>query len=279
MIPIARLSLVGSLLVACSSGPGADPSAIPVAGAERSGTTVKDPPATPARGADDSAITVGDDAGGPPTVIQEGTVIDFNSGAPVAGATVSVGGQLATSDALGHYAIPVETGAPFPTEVSASGYVDVNDQWAVYAQAATRSPTVLVSTASEAAIAEQLDAYDPTLGALMIEVLAIGDCHDVTGAQIQPSQASARIAYFAGNLPASGSNGVTSASAPWAIVYNLPPGAPVDVTVTSPTCATADRPVNLATVTYYEVVPILAGQLGLERVFLGRLPPESMPGE
>ena len=114
-------------------------------------------------------------------------------------------------------------------------------------------------------------------GRLLIQVVAIGDCKAISGAQISASQANAKVAYFSAGLPQAGRTYAAGVGIPSAIVYNLVPGAAVDVTVVSPWCATADRPVTLDNVTYYEVVPVAAGTLAFERVFIGRVPPESIP--
>ena len=231
------------------------------------------------RSADDVLSNSAASMGPHPTALQRGTVIDFGSDAPIANATVRVADRTVTSDALGRYALPVDTRAPFPTEVSADGYVPLTDQWAVLEVDAERSATFLFSTTRAKAILGALDGYDAALGVLMIEAIAIGDCRDVSGAQIHASQPAAKIAYFSGGLPRSGLDHVTAGEIPSAIVYDLAPGAAVDVTVDSPSCAAADRPVRLNDVTYYEVVPVAQAGLSFERVFLGLVPPESAPAE
>ncbi len=213
----------------------------------------------------------------PATALQQGTIVDVESGWSVPNALVRVGDATTTTDQAGNYALPVETRAPFATLVSAAGYLPVTDQWTVLNVSADRSPTPLFSTARADAILGALDSYDATLGVLLIQVVAIGDCKAISGAQISASQANAKVAYFSAGLPQAGRTYAAGVGIPSAIVYNLVPGAAVDVTVVSPWCATADRPVTLDNVTYYEVVPVAAGTLAFERVFIGRVPPESIP--
>lgn len=53
-----------------------------------------------------------------------GSVVDSQNGSPLAGATVSVnrGQRATTTDAFGTYRIQVPGGAPFPVQVTMTGY-------------------------------------------------------------------------------------------------------------------------------------------------------------
>ena len=42
--------------------------------------------------------------------------------------------------------------------------------------------------------------------------------------------------YFKGGFPSNTATSVTAGELPSAVIYNLPPGAPVQLTITHPTC-------------------------------------------
>ncbi|WP_329457972.1 carboxypeptidase regulatory-like domain-containing protein [Streptomyces sp. NBC_01497] len=60
-----------------------------------------------------------------PHATVDGTVTDSATGAPVAGATVALGGFQATTDAGGHWTIAAQVGS-YPLSVSAFGYADAD---------------------------------------------------------------------------------------------------------------------------------------------------------
>jgi hypothetical protein len=171
------------------------------------------------------------------TVTQHGTIIDYRTKKPIAGATVSAAGKAVTSDATGAYAFSVEPGVPYIIAVTAPGYDELVLQERSIDADEDDGVMNLVSTADAALVISQLDGYDPSLGALSVWVLATGNCWTSEGATVSVSPAgAAKVKYFAGGMPSASQTSVVPSELPSAIIYNTQPGVPLTVTVGNTAC-------------------------------------------
>ena len=189
------------------------------------------------------ARDAGPDTGSPELVTQSGTVVDFQSQQPIVGATVAAAGETATTDATGTYSFTVQAGVPYTVTASAPGYgTMVQEERSIEADEADGKMN-LVSTAQSSLLAEALDGYDANLGVLSVGLFPTGSCASADGATISVSPpGAARVTYWMNGAPSPSQTSVHFDTFPAAIVYNVQPGVPLTLTVTSPTCTQVPFP-------------------------------------
>jgi hypothetical protein len=237
-----RLALLPPLaLVACPGGihEVGDPSAQDAA------------PPPPEAGADAGAGTRPDasaDVGSLPLVTQSGSVIDFVTREPIAGATVTVTGHAVTTvttDASGAYAFSVRAGVPYIVSAVASGYVkNVYPERSLSADESDGSMN-LVSQVESKAVASLLSGYDASLGVVAVEVIATGGCASVDGATITVSPAGqSQVRYFVNGQPSATQASAVAGAVPSALFYDVQPGVPLRFGVTHPTCTLVPFPTD-----------------------------------
>jgi hypothetical protein len=148
-------------------------------------------------GDDSTPVTPKKDAGPdvvPPTeggptadIVQKGKITGLGANAPaVQGATVTIAGKEATTDARGEYSIAVGKGQPFNMRVRAAGYYGVLEQeWSID-ETTDRGRTTLISEAAAGVLipALQANGLQLNLGVLAIIVKSAGACADIGGAVV-----------------------------------------------------------------------------------------------
>jgi hypothetical protein len=182
----------------------------------------------------------------PGIVMQHGTIIDFGSNKPIAGATVTANDATATTDAKGNYQLPVHQGEAFEMSVSAPGYAGLMEQQTALADDYDRGKTTIVPMNLATLLKNTFDGYDATLGILSVGVLTTASCASAEGAKITVSgQEGAQLKYFVSGLPAGDRETVKAGEFPSAVIYNLTPNVPVSISITHPTCKQAAFPFTI----------------------------------
>jgi hypothetical protein len=184
-------------------------------------------------------------------VTQHGTIVDYGTKAPIAGATVAAAGESVTTDATGAYSFSVEPGEPYIISVTAPGYGKLVLQERSIAADEDDGEMNLVSTAEANAVAAALDGYDSSLGALSVEVLATGSCASPAGATISVLPAgAARVAYFLNGMPSAPQTSVNPFALPSAVIYNVQPGVPLTLFVGETQCTQVPFPTVQGAIRY-----------------------------
>lgn len=199
----------------------------------------------------------------PATANDLGTVLDYTSQQPVAGMLVSEGDTLsATTDSTGRYTIAVPVGAPFSRVVTGPKYT--RTWFAERSLAADFDQTASVPLLSLFQLGTgALPGYDATRGIVYILVQPTGSCASVEGGTITVNAPDdTKQAYFSGLLPSQTQKAFAKPGKPLnpvAVVYNVPPGAQLDLTVIHPTCTAVPFPAVVGDVTYTGHVTVEAG--------------------
>ena len=225
--------------------------------------------------------TAGTGTGGPGTgpdlhntdpafVVQHGIILDFDSSKPVAGATIIAGDQTATSDATGAYALKVHKSQPFQMNVTASNYVKLVEQETVLDADYDRGKTTIVPQDLATLLHNTLQGYDPTLGVLSVAVIATGSCTDEGHTKIRVTGADkSKVRYMIAKMPSNVAEDVQTGEFPSAVIYNLPVGVPITVTLESKGCKQAAFPFTHDGMTYDANISVEAGDVtSFQRLFL-----------
>jgi hypothetical protein len=244
------LSLAALALVACSGG--------------HSGTTGTGDPG--AGGGPDLHNT------DPAFVVQRGIILDFDSAKPVAGATVIAGDQTATTDATGAYALKVHKSQPFLMNVTAPSYVKLVEQETVLDADYDRGKTTIVPEELATLLHNTLQGYDPSLGVLSVAIIPTGACASEGHTKISVTgddSAKSKVRYMIAKMPSNTAEDVQPGEFPSAVIYNLPVGVPITVTLDSKSCKQAAFPFAHDGMTYDATITVEAGDVtSFQRLFL-----------
>jgi hypothetical protein len=244
-------------LAACSGGEGkgGSPSPSPMP----SGTSTTPPP-----GATDM-------------VVQTGTIVDFLEMTPIAGARITAGGVMTTSDSKGNYSLTLPKGQSFGMVIEADNHVKVVEQGTILTADFDRGKTFLVAM-SDANLLKNILRNDGTLGLLSIAVLPTGNCKSVAGTTLDVTSSNENdklvVKYFLQNQPSNVATSASDGAFPSAVVYNFTPGAKLTINVNSPSCAEAAYPVVTPQITYLGTVETepsgddTQGTTSFQRIFL-----------
>jgi hypothetical protein len=265
MFGVARGSLAVLALIAvagCSSAP---------SGGNTGGATS---PTKPAAG-NGTATGTGTPSGGTAStgsqaVTDTGTIVDYNSKAPVQGATVTAGDQTVTTGADGTFSLTLQKGEAFQLSVVADGYATLlQQQTALEADYAAGSLTIVPQSLASLLTA-MLPGYDDTLGVLSVDLVATGACTSEAGATLTVTPAgSAQVAYFSGGLPSNTQLSVKAGEFPSAVVYNVQPGVQLAIAVTQASCKEVPFPYTTGGVEYTGGITTQPGLVtGFARIFL-----------
>jgi hypothetical protein len=179
---------------------------------------------------------------GPTTAAQKGQITDFESGKPIAGATVVANDATTTTDAQGNYSLVVHQNEAFEMTVTAPGYVKLIEQQTTLTADYDRGKTTIVANGLASLLQNTLTGYDATKGILSVAVLPTGGCKTEDGSTIKVSSEDAKVKYFVAKLPSNTQTTVHGGEFPSAVIYNLPTNTPITVTIESPSCTQAGFP-------------------------------------
>ncbi|MCW5831239.1 MAG: hypothetical protein KIS78_02130 [Labilithrix sp.] len=189
----------------------------------------------------------------------------------VEGATVTVAGKSATTNAAGDYELVVPRNTPYRMTVAGEGFYKLLEQeWILKKETLERGSTNLLPTATANLLAGLLPGRDPEKGLVVVKVTPLPPCTTEEGAtlSIEPP-GEAKLTYFAGSLPDSQQTSVKAGAAFSAAFYNVEVGVPLAIVVRSPQCAQAAFPVEVGDVTYTGALSAEAGEaLAYFRVYI-----------
>ncbi|MFI5297050.1 MAG: hypothetical protein ACHREM_03050 [Polyangiales bacterium] len=203
------------------------------------------PTDTGASPADGIATDTGAAETAPATAIDRGTLVQYASLKPIVGATITEGGQTATTDAQGMWSFTVPVNTPVSTVATAAGYTTT----LIGERTLSADFTAFVEVPSVDLLHLAKDAltdYDATKGIVYVIVQATGACADVTGGTATLNgPAGAKLLYFSGGLPSKTVTAFVKPTKPLypvAVAYDVPPHVQIDLTVAHPTCTLVPFP-------------------------------------
>jgi hypothetical protein len=213
----------------------------------------------------DSASTtdVADGGAGTTMVKDHGVVIDYISGKPVSGITLSENGNAATSDDTGSYSLEVPTDKPI--ELTLTGADNPKTYIAEVILGADYARKIPIPVLSLFRVGKNsFDGFDASKGLVYMVVRATGSCTDVSGGTITlKSPSDAKFEYFTDKLPDADRKEFkwVDNDVPVAAVYNVPLGQQIDVQIDHPTCKQIPFPAKVGSATYTGRVTIEAGDV------------------
>lgn len=203
---------------------------------------------------------------------QKGRIVDAINKFGVTGATVSIAGKTATTDADGAYSIVVPKNTPYTMSITSPEHYKLNEQeWIVKTDTFDRKDTSMLPNDIATLLSSFLPPRDPAKGVLVVRVNPLPPCTSEQGSTmtIEP-KGTAKVTYFSGGRPNQSATSTTKDEAFSAAISDVDPGVPVTITVTSPLCAQVAFPVDYQDVTYTGVQKAETGNvLSYIRVFIG----------
>jgi hypothetical protein len=210
---------------------------------------------------DDGGGGGGDDGGsssGGATVTEHGIVYDYgtmlSSGklVPVQGLTVTDGNQTTTTDAQGNWSLTLPMGATLAAVVNGTTkgdpYSNLFLPTATAAAGDLDHGNIIIPDQSTFQLERLILTSDNTQAVVHVVVLPTGSCTSVAGGTLTvTSPAGAQVMYF--NTTGDPSTQQTSfadlsGGRPVADIFNVTPGADLEVQVNHPTCHQAPFPVT-----------------------------------
>jgi hypothetical protein len=200
-----------------------------------------------------------------------GRAVVAQANTPIAGAKVTAAGRETVTDAEGKYSLLLPKKTPFTFKITAADHYQLIEQEYSFAtDSLDRGDSSVLSTQTANLLSAFLDGYDKSKGLLAVRVIPLAPCADEGGTVLTLDPPGATLKYTSGGIPGSGTS-VKKGESIAAIFYNVPPGVPVKVKATSPTCGVLSYPVDYTGVTYTGAASLTeAGEsLSFVRVFLG----------
>lgn len=203
------------------------------------------------------------DAGPPPPgmATNTGMVMDYdNPLSPVPGVTVTAGTATATTDTKGRWSLDVPLNTPVSLLLTAPTYTNTYLGEMIQTGGTADLGPILLPKLDTFHLGQQvLSQLDPTQGIVYVVAKAIGSCTSVAGGTFTVnSPAGARTTYFKGYLPSTTQTSFRDQT-PVAAIYNIPPGAHLDLTVMHPTCTPVSFPATVGNVIYTGNVTVEGG--------------------
>jgi hypothetical protein len=226
---------------------------------------------SPGGQATDAAADAGDasaDAGAPDGMfVISGTVVKFQSpGVGLAGATITAGSPSVTSDDGGSWALLVPEGQLFSLDFSAPSYVHATNAEESLSGNSPENIFLLVDDETATFLLHSFADFDEKLGALAVTINGESTCPNTGGATFAatpraPGDAGApRVLYFSNNLPDPTATSTADEAEPGAVIYNLPTGVDIVVTVKRAGCKQDPFPVVLGPGSYSGKVQTLPAE-------------------
>jgi hypothetical protein len=194
-------------------------------------------------------------------VVLRGTIRDFSSRDPIAGATLDVGVAKVQTGRDGRYEVRVPKGVFFPFSLEEPQYLKLIQQKMALDGDKDYGDTFLVTKQFGTIVNNSLEAYDSRLGAVSVAVYAAPSCPSIEGAtvDIEP-KGETKVAYVAGGFPSASLTSAQPGEFPSALAWNTPVGTVLRVVVRHPTCKPAAFPITYDGVRYEETVSTDPGE-------------------
>jgi hypothetical protein len=205
---------------------------------------------------------------------QSGRIVDVQSSDPVPGATVTVEGKSATTNAAGQYELLVPRNKPYTMTVTSEGYHKLIEQELVHdKESLARGDTNLLSNQTALLLSAFLTGRKSDKGYIVVKAEPRPPCTSEDGATlaIEPV-GEAQLTYFGQQLPDRTRTSVLAGTPISAVFYNVDVGVPLTIKVTSPTCEQQAFPATVGDVTYTGGLRAEAGDvIAYSRVYLQAL--------
>jgi hypothetical protein len=180
---------------------------------------------------------------------QHGKTVDYFSGMPLAGLTVTDGTATTTTDTNGEWQLPAPAGQMLAPVISGSGYALLHLPYATAGADDMDRGTIVMATTQDFMTEQSLLSFDTTKAVVHVAIVLTGACTSLAGGSLTldaPSGGS--LTYFDKSGLPIGSQLVDAApTKPSALLYNITPGATLSLSLTHPTCTLA--PAGSVTVT------------------------------
>lgn len=175
------------------------------------------------------------------TVGQHGQVIDYFNLTPLAGFTVTDGNNSTTTDANGEWVLPAPMDVDLAPVVTGPKYSTLHLATVRAASADVALGPITIPSSSTFMSEMSIINADQTKALVQVVVIPTGACTSVAGGTLTvTSPPGAAVAYFStSGFPAETKMVDTMQHRPAAVVYDLEPGATLEVTMTHPTCKLA----------------------------------------
>jgi hypothetical protein len=196
---------------------------------------------------------------------QHGKAVDYFSGMPLAGLTVTDGTASTTTDANGEWVLPAPTGQVLAPVISGTGYVPLHLAYATAGADDMDRGTIVMATTQDFMTEQSLLTFDQTRAVVHIAIFRTGACTSLAGGTLTVNAPSGTsIVYFdKSGLPLGSQLIDAAADKPSALLYNVAPGANLDFTLTHPTCTLAPAgSVTYNGVTFTGQTPTMAAEPG-----------------
>jgi hypothetical protein len=211
--------------------------------------------------------TPADMSSAPVIMGQHGKVVDYFSATPLAGFTVSDGASSTTADANGEWVLPAPSGANLAPVVTGPDYTRLYLPEGTATGVDVNRGVIPIPSTQSFALAQSLLSNDPAQAVVYLTLIPTGACTSIAGGTVTvTSPAGTSVRYFTTQgLPTSTSSFVDVDSAknrPAAVIYNVTPGAELQLTVNHPTCTVAPSNTPLAGLTLTGKVTTVAAEPG-----------------
>jgi hypothetical protein len=225
-------------------------------------TTSSAPPAATADAGDADASDASGDQSPDGMVKISGTVVKFSTpGMGLAGATIAASGATTVSDSNGEWALEVPTGQLFALDFSAPMYVHATNAEQSLSGNSPGNTFPLVDDATAQLLLQSFARFQKQLGAIAVIITGEATCPNTTGATFQATPSAPGggldggegpiVLYFsAENLPAPKATSAINGTSPAAVIYNVPTGVDIEVTVKHPGCKQDPFPIVVGPGTY-----------------------------
>jgi hypothetical protein len=174
---------------------------------------------------------------------QHGRVVDYFNLTPLAGFTVTDGANSATTDADGVFVLPAPMDTPLAPTVTGPSYSTL--QLAAAHAAADDMDLGPITIPSSATFGTELSVLGADQSKALVQVIIIptGACTSLAGGTLtvqSPSDAS--VAYFSpSGFPVADMFYDVMSHRPSAVLFNVEPGADIEVEMNHPTCKLAPK--------------------------------------
>jgi hypothetical protein len=176
---------------------------------------------------------------------QHGTVIDYFTSMPLAGFTVSDGTKSTKTDAQGNWVLPAQVGELLAPTVTGPDYSQLYLPEAMAAGVDADRGVVPIPSTSSLGLGQMILSNDTSKAVVYLTLIPTGGCKSIAGGTLTVNApAGTSVAYFTPQGLPTGTAFADVDSArnkPAAVIFNLEPGADVDVTINHPTCTPAPR--------------------------------------
>jgi hypothetical protein len=201
---------------------------------------------------------------GPGVIGQHGIVVDYFSGMPLAGFTVTDGAQSTTTDTSGSWTLPAPMGVTLAPVVTGPSYTQLFLPDATAASADVDRGSIPAGSAQNFALEQSIIGADSTKALVQIIIVKTGACTSIAGGTVSVNlPAGASVAYFsAAGFPSAASLCDVPGQRPAAVVYNVPPGSDLQISINHPSCKQVATGAPLDGATYSGRVKTLASEPG-----------------